>query len=335
LRKRRGTVNYFRRSGWTRPNRRNGFNFTRRRKIQRWFQARANEQKQFNMPWNLPRENFAAKQSKPPRRKDAIRAKKMTNPNPFVPQGSVLEQNKRRSRMKLAVFCVLAVSVCGLTAMLIQGCKREQTETPPPAPEPVISMTDTNLSQPMVSTGAPPALVSTSAPPPAYTPPVAPVVPEAAGSEYVVVKGDSLAKIAKNKHVTLKALEAANLGVVPTKLKVGQKLTIPAGAAVAPVSGGTAAGTEMTGAPSGGGETYVVKSGDTLTKIAKAHGVSLKALEAANPNVDPSHIKVGHKLQIPAKVEAATPAPAPVEAPAAPAAAPVTSPVPAGTPTGR
>ena len=30
--------------------------------------------------------------------------------------------------MKLGVFCVLAVSVAGLMAMLIQGCKRE-TET--------------------------------------------------------------------------------------------------------------------------------------------------------------------------------------------------------------
>ena len=49
----------------------------------------------------------------------------MNNPNPFVPQGSLLEQNKRRSRLKLAVFCVLAVGVGGLAAMLIQGCKRD------------------------------------------------------------------------------------------------------------------------------------------------------------------------------------------------------------------
>ena len=50
----------------------------------------------------------------------------MNNINPFVPQGSVLEQNKRRSRMKLAVFCVLAVSVAGLSAVLINGCTREK-----------------------------------------------------------------------------------------------------------------------------------------------------------------------------------------------------------------
>jgi LysM repeat protein len=69
-----------------------------------------------------------------------------------------------------------------------------------------------------------------------------------------------------------------------------------------------------------------------LSKIAKAHGVTLKTLEAANPKVDPSHIKVGTKLNIPAKAEAAAPAPAPAPvAPPAPAAAPATTPVPAGT----
>ena len=51
----------------------------------------------------------------------------MNNPNPFVPKGSLLEQqSQRRSRLKLAVFCVLAVTVTGLVAMLIQGCKREK-----------------------------------------------------------------------------------------------------------------------------------------------------------------------------------------------------------------
>jgi len=55
-------------------------------------------------------------------------------------------------------------------------------------------------------------------------PPVAP-----AGTEYVIIHGDTLAKIAKKNGVTLSALKAANPGVEPTKLKVGQKLTIPAG----------------------------------------------------------------------------------------------------------
>ncbi|HEY1684965.1 MAG TPA: LysM peptidoglycan-binding domain-containing protein [Tepidisphaeraceae bacterium] len=44
---------------------------------------------------------------------------------------------------------------------------------------------------------------------------------------------------------------------------------------------------------------YVVKRGDTLSKIAHAHHVSLKRLEAANPHVDPNKIHVGQTLNIP------------------------------------
>jgi LysM repeat protein len=242
----------------------------------------------------------------------------MNNPNPFVPQGSLLEQkNKTRSRVKLAVFCVLAINVLGLTALLMQGCKREQTEaenlTPPVA---------TNLPS-VIATNLPPAAeTNLPAPPPVATP--APAVPEAAATEYIVVKGDTLSGIAKKYGVLVKAIEAANPGVEPTKLQIGRKLSIPAasgGAAAPTAAGATPAGT------SGGEEIYTVKSGDTLTKIAKAHGTTVKAIESANPTVDPNHIKVGDKLKMPAKAETAAPAPAP-----APATTPAPAPAPTGTP---
>jgi len=239
----------------------------------------------------------------------------MNNPNPFVPLGSLLEQqSKRRSRMKLGVLCVLVVGVAGLTAMLIQGCKREQTETPPETP-PVDTNTvvvDTNATA-MVASNPP------VAPPVVVPPPVAPTT-----AEYVVVRGDTLAKIAKKNGVSLKALKEANPGVEPTKLKVGQKLAIPGGGTAAPTTAGDTAspGSGM------GGETYTVKSGDSLTKIAKSHGTTVKAIEAEN-GLPTTKIKVGQKLKIPAKAEAAAPAPAPAPAPMAPA------PAPAGAPTGH
>ncbi len=229
----------------------------------------------------------------------------MNSPNPFVPQGSLLElQSKRRSRVKVAVFCVLAVNVVGLMALLMQGCKREQTEA---ENQPTI---DTNETA-MVNTNPPPVEASNPPvqPPPAMTPP--PVAPEAAGSEYVVVKGDSLWKIAKKNGVTVKAIEAANPGIDPARLKVGQKLTIPGATSAA------APATDMTASSSmgGGEEIYIVKSGDTLSKIAKRHGTTVKAIESEN-GLSTTHIKVGQKLKIPAKAEAA-PAPAPVAAPVA------------------
>jgi len=239
----------------------------------------------------------------------------MNNPNPFVPQGSLLEQSKRRSRMKLGVFIVLAVSVCGLTAMLIQGCKRENPETEiTPSPDtnpPVVADTNppTGLSNPVVV--VPP--IPTNPPIVVPTP-----VPESATTEYTVVAGDTLGKIAKKNGVKLKELEDANPGVIPTKLKVGQKLQIPAASGVAPAAG-TALDTTSAGV---GAEIYKVKSGDTLTKIAKAHGTTVKLIMSEN-NLTTTRITVGKKLKIPAKAEAAI-APAMPAAPVTPAVMPPT-----------
>ena len=260
----------------------------------------------------------------------------MSNPNPFVPKGSLLEQQShRRSRLKLAVFCVLAISVTGLVAMLIQGCKRTpQTDdnggNPPltdsnslPADAGTNSLTDTNL---------PPAGTNQQ---PVYTPPPPPPPVEVpATTEYVVVTGDTLGKIAKRNNISLKALEDANPGVDSKHLKVKQKLVIPAPAKSADMAPGTPGG-NTGGMSEADGETYTVKAGDTLSKIAHAHGVTIKALEEAN-NLNTTRINVGKKLKIPGKTEAAsTPpaetAPAAQAVPPPPASVSPTAPPPATT----
>jgi len=249
----------------------------------------------------------------------------MNNPNPFVPKGSLLEQqSQRRSRLKLAVFCVVAVCVTGLIAMLIQGCKREQPATegglPPLDTTNPIAMDYTN---PPIETNPPPPIPAITNTPPLPLPPAP--VPQApiqtSGEEYIVVQGDTFGKIAKAHGVSLKALEDANPGVDSRKLKIKQKITIPASAKSA-----EAAPSAVAGGADVGGVTYTVKSGDTLTKIAKANGTTIKAIEAANPGVDPNHIKVAQKLKIPAKAEAA--APVPVETVHAPDVPPATPSVP-------
>ncbi|HEY5296570.1 MAG TPA: LysM peptidoglycan-binding domain-containing protein [Verrucomicrobiae bacterium] len=250
----------------------------------------------------------------PPRRKDANSAKPMTNPNPFIPQGS-LEHNKRRSRLKLGVFCVLALGVAGLTAMLIQGCKREQSDqtdnTPPPDTNEMAM--DTN-SSPMADTNSPVTPPVETNPPAVVAPPV-----ENTGTEYVVIKGDSFAKIAKKFGVRVKAIEDANPGIVPTKLKVGQKLSIPA-----PTSASAASPMSNTDSTGSGNDMYVVKSGDTLTRIARSHGTTVKAIESEN-NLSTTRITVGEKLKLPLKSDMTTP-PAPMENAPAPTSATPTSP---------
>jgi LysM repeat protein len=153
----------------------------------------------------------------------------------------------------------------------------------------------------------------------------APPPPPPAGEEYTVAKGDSFYSIGKKFGVTMKAIQDANPGVDSKKLKVGQKLHVPAGAPAATTPAAAPGAAEM---GAGAEQTYAVKSGDSLTKIAKEFATTVKAIRAAN-SLTTDKIKVGQKLKIPAKASA--PAPAPVE-PAPPTTAPAPAPAPAAAP---
>lgn len=54
-------------------------------------------------------------------------------------------------------------------------------------------------------------------------------------------------------------------------------------------------------AQNGESKKYKIQSGDTFAKLAKKHGVSLDAIIAANPDANPSRLKVGQEINIPAK----------------------------------
>lgn len=101
---------------------------------------------------------------------------------------------------------------------------------------------------------------------------------------YVVKTGDTLSAIAQTFGVSLPALEAANPQMTnPDLIFPGQVITIP----VNPPPPGS----------------YVVQAGDTMSGIAQKFGVSLKALEAANPQVtNPNLIFPGQVLTIPVGV---------------------------------
>ena len=69
--------------------------------------------------------------------------------------------------------------------------------------------------------------------------------------------------------------------------------------------------------------SYTIQSGDTLSEIARDHGVSTKALMAENEISDPNRIRIGQTLSIPHSSDGSASA-TPVAAPA-PAPAPVAS----------
>jgi LysM repeat protein len=254
----------------------------------------------------------------------------MNNPNPFLPQSSFLEQkNKARARLRIVVLFSISLGVMVLMALLIQGCRKNDTgqtpdQTGAPTPEAASNPTpDTNNGGP--GGGAVAGNPGTvPAPPPVEpsnpVPPPPPVAPEPTTSDYVVVKGDTFATIhTKFPGVSVKAIEQANPGVDPKRLKIGQKLHIPAATSAAPMGSPTpGAGTES--ATPGGEQTYKVKSGDTLDAIHKKFHVSIKAIQSAN-NLKTTSIRVGQTLKIPSK--------------AAPEAAPAetTPPAPTSTPT--
>jgi N-acetylmuramoyl-L-alanine amidase len=109
--------------------------------------------------------------------------------------------------------------------------------------------------------------------------------------------------LAKSLHTTAKAIENANPGVNPAKLRVGQKIHLPV-ASAAPAEA-TAATTANSSADE---HTYTVKRGDYLLKIAKQFGIKASAIREAN-SLKKDQIAVGQKLKIPGKASAATPGP--------------------------
>jgi len=52
--------------------------------------------------------------------------------------------------------------------------------------------------------------------------------------------------------------------------------------------------------PVGVAQEYIVKPGDTYSSIAPKFNLTVKALQAANPGVDPAKLQIGKKLVIPA-----------------------------------
>lgn len=152
--------------------------------------------------------------------------------------------------------------------------------------------------------------------------PTTPAPADAGG--YVVKPNDTLWDIATRYRVFVNDLLAANPGVDPQRLMVGQILVIP-GANGAPAGAAPAQPVKA---------TYTVESDDTLWDIAANYGLSLAELLAANPGVDPRALMVGQQLTIPGISQQAlsarldTPAAAAPAPATAPAAAPPAAPLP-------
>ncbi len=264
-------------------------------------------------------------------------------PSPLVPQGSIAPKPTSRSaRVLLIGLTVASLHVVGLGLVLLQGCGKDpvntaaadtntttapltlptigDTNTEPsyytsasnvPAAVSVAPSTPTVAAAPVASnTYAPPVMAPVSETPP----PIDTSAPAGTEKEYKIVAGDNLSKIASKNKVSLSALLKSNPSIDPKKLKVGQVIKVPAPTA-APAAAPTAstaitagrtsiATPTATGSGATSGGTYKVKAGDNLTKIAKAHGITVNQLRAAN-NLKTTQVTVGRTLKIPARATAA------------------------------
>lgn len=118
------------------------------------------------------------------------------------------------------------------------------------------------------------------------------------GSTYTVKSGDNLSKIAASYGVSVKNLKDWN-NLSSDLIYPGNKLVVSKSAAPSQSNNKPAAnqGNGSTSNNSSSSSTYTVKSGDTLSKIASVHGVSLSNLMAWN-NLSSHLIYVGDKLSI-------------------------------------
>ncbi len=230
------------------------------------------------------------------------------------------EEGKVRTPALVALVVALHGVVAG-AILFSQGCGttrgRQQAE-PPPAP----------MMPPHADIETAPAPIT---PRPTYQPPVAieslpSSVESAGGQTYKIEKGDSLSKIASRYGVSAREIAELNGIKDPNKIRIGQKILLPAYAnlrhethAKSTKAAAVESKSSSSKSASGGAGDYEVQPGDSLSKIAARHGVTVKALREAN-HLKSDMIRVKQKLVIPGgkKTKSASesaPAPAPTPAP--------------------
>ncbi|MFJ8261874.1 LysM peptidoglycan-binding domain-containing protein [Rummeliibacillus sp. NPDC094406] len=108
----------------------------------------------------------------------------------------------------------------------------------------------------------------------------------AATTTYTVKKGDTLSSIGAKYHISYKTLMSWN-NLKSTNIKAGQKLKVKKSSSTSSSKKSSSTSTS----------TYTVKSGDTLSGIAKKYGVSYKTLMSWN-NLKSTNIRAGQKLKV-------------------------------------
>ena len=248
----------------------------------------------------------------------------MKGSNPIIPPGADFDGARRgRSNMRMVVVVVVLLHFTLFAGILFNACKQKEDTSnaknkgpgemarivqpqlaPLPEPEalpspvpslPTLPGSTAEVLPPLPPVGSsdlPPIPESISPSELAFGPNTGSQVPAAepvAGSEHLIASGDNFWTIGRKYGVSAKKIEQANPNVIPTRLKIGQKIIIPA---AAPANTATAVPAVDDAS------LYTVKSGDTLGHIALAHKLDVTDIKTIN-NLNSDFIRIGQKLKLP------------------------------------
>ncbi len=165
----------------------------------------------------------------------------MNSPGPLIPKAWGLEYARfqRRLRSKIVIVAVVVFHVVALSALLIQGCKRNHS---------TLETSDTgstNLDQSVLTNYSsvnllaetnrailPPSPLTSATPVLTVTEPLTSPTgarreqPVGKGFIYTIRRGDTLSPIAKTHYTTVKAIKAVT-GLKTDQLVVGRRLNLP------------------------------------------------------------------------------------------------------------
>jgi len=157
----------------------------------------------------------------------------------------------------------------------------------------------------VLKVSAPGQTVTVTPPQPAPAPPPQPTTPDPSStSEYTVKSGDSLSKIGLQYGMTVQQLKTIN-NLLSDLIYVGQKLKVTGDQTPPPVV------TPPPAVQPPESSSYVVKSGDTLGKIARQYNMTVQNLKSLN-GLTSDMIYVGQTLKVTGQATTApTPTPEP------------------------
>ena len=124
------------------------------------------------------------------------------------------------------------------------------------------------------------------------------------GRKYTLRSGEDLRYIVRavqtlGYQITAKDILKANPGLDPAQLKIGQSILIPIVTGESDLTGATNSTDVVFETPIVTRPDYSIHPGDSIASIAKRAGVTVKAILAANPGLDPTRLTIGQIIAIP------------------------------------